>query len=156
MADNLLSDLLAIAEQDLAETKTKTLKEVDLFGKEEQATDATESVVHRGDTDSSEDELNRYGDYSEYRDEINNLLASSSSTPTSTKEEDEKASTWKQNTKKQTTAGCTKTAAESSDLLGIRIVKPLVSSAVLQERMVGRRVVPMSEIKRFVICDCLL
>lgn len=163
--EDLLADLLAVAEEELSNCNaTNKLVDVDLFSKQSddgptaQAAPTKHSLVHAGETDSSDDEQNKYYEnqkYNQYGKDVKFLLGSSATTST-TQSPTRRLSTWKSTTTPAKTVQPQKPPlAEKSDVytdpvFGIRIIKPLISSTVLQERMVGRQAVPMSNIKKFV------
>lgn len=149
--EDLLSGLLAIAEEDLTESgnKTEKLVEVDLFNIQKQSSDsaaAASSVVHGGETDSDDEQKTE--NYNGFGRDVKYLLeASPVTTPLSNG-----STTWKSAPKKP--VGQPKKPPQNSDVytdpvFGIRIIKPLISSVVLKERMVGRQAVSMSKIKKF-------
>lgn len=161
--EDLLADLLAVAEEELSNCKeTNKLVDVDLFSKQSddptaQAAPPKNSLVHEGETDSSDDEQNKYYEnqkYNQYGKDVKFLLESPATT--SRTQSPARLSTWKSTTTPAKTLQPQKTPlTEKSDVytdpvFGIRIIKPLISSTVLQERMVGRQAVPMSTIKKFV------
>lgn len=149
-SEDLLSNLLAIAEKELSEPdQPKRLVDVDLFSKQNcdpSPGSNKKSIVHAGETDSSDDEENKYYEnkkYNEYGREIKYLLESSATT----KDETIAETTWKSPPK---IANMRETSDVYTDpVFGIRIVKPLISSTVLKERMIGRQAVPMCRIKKF-------
>lgn len=165
--EDLLADLLAVAEDELTNCDpTNKLVDVDLFSKQSDdptpsssSTQPTKnSLIHEGETDSSDDEQNKYYQnqkYNQYGKDVKFLLESSTTT---TQPPASRLSTWKSATataKAVKSTNTSRTPIEKSDVytdpvFGIRIVKPLISSTVLQERMVGRQAVSMSTIKKFV------
>ncbi|XP_046680017.1 protein MCM10 homolog isoform X2 [Homalodisca vitripennis] len=118
----------------------------------------TKSEIHNGDTDSSDDEDNKYTEnqtYTEAGRTIKNVLKKQSNSSTNYFE----SPSWK--TKKTTLASLSssppvlpKTAASkdiySDPFFGIRIINPLVSSQVLQERMVGKTPVTFSKLVKHI------
>lgn len=162
--DDLLANLLAVAEEELTSCdKTKQLKDVDLFNRESDnpiLSSEKSSVVHEGVTDSSDEEENKYYEkqkYNQYGKDVKFLLETSATTSKTIAEQSRRSlSVWKSaSTKVVKPTNVSKTRPDNSDIytdpvFGIRIIKPLVSSTVLQERMVGRQAVSMSNIKKFV------
>lgn len=167
--NNLLN---AIAE--VSGTTNKHLVEIDVFDEnncknvEEKAPNT--SLVHTNDTDSSDDEDNRnYQDqrYNECGKNIKNLLRTSEElTGPSKSGFNGDSVNWKSTKSTGTNVLIpkpTKTdnltpkhqmkASEeifyTDPFFGMRIKNPLVSSAVLKERMVDRVAVPFSRIERF-------
>ncbi|XP_015599038.1 protein MCM10 homolog [Cephus cinctus] len=128
-------------------------------------------LVHQGDTDSSDDEGKRYFDkqkYSESGHSVKSLLKNQAfekedrggPLQESNKTFDlSKRKSFIANAKREpfdfNKTGPTNTPSTSTDvytdpIFGLRIVKPLVSSAELKERMVNRTPVPLSKVKNFV------
>lgn len=126
------------------------------------------SSIHNGDTDSSDDEFNRdyqNSKYTSYGQEIKHLLTE----PASTSKYDIEnknfaskriappnyvvASSRKQIPKQKTLHSFKKEDAVNiliDPFFGIRISKPLISSAVLEEKMSGRNAVCMAKVKQFI------
>ncbi|KAF5278528.1 hypothetical protein FQR65_LT15654 [Abscondita terminalis] len=106
------------------------------------------SSIHTGDTDSSEDEDNRDFENRKYNEcgrDIKHLLSASSSTDNilSTKPAAEpKSSSWIQKPQ-------SKPSDTYEPLFGIRVINPVVATNVLEERMVGRTLIPFHRIKNF-------
>nr|CAH7755992.1 unnamed protein product [Callosobruchus chinensis] len=140
----------------VAETPTLTRKlvETDIFS----PTVDRPSLIHSGDTDSSDDEGNRNYEnrkYNDYGKEIKSLLATSSqSSPIY--ETKRQSSTWKSKQSQnvlQTTPKLQppyKTDVYTDPFFFIRIINPLISSSMLQERMAGREAVHMMKLSRFI------
>lgn len=149
MEGDLLDELINAAENLVNKS---AVKEIDLFNQEEDEvinnTD-DKSVVHTGLSDSSDDEDNKYFEEAKYNDcgkTIKHLIQSTAS------EGSYKSETWKppvnSNIKTQPVSKTTTPNEVLYDpIFGIRIINPLVSSKVLQERMVGRESVQMSKLK---------
>lgn len=169
--DDLLTELLSIAtkELDSLNKKSNPIREADIFKQETNLIakqvngNNFNSVVHKGDTDSSEDEENRANEkkYNKFGSEINHLLQS---TPRSIYKQQE--SSWKTKASLTPTKTPVFTFSEVSNqssktqdvftdpIFGLRIVNPLISSATLKERMVGREAVPFAKLNRFLLmCD---
>lgn len=119
------------------------------------------SIVHNGDTDSSDDESNRYFENSKYNESGNDIkyLLKERETKTGNFE----TSTWKQKKaapsqeqyspliqKKPNTVDAN---MYTDPFFGIRVSKPLISSSALQERMSGRVAISMAKVKQFAILD---
>lgn len=120
-------------------------------------TELKDTEIHKGDTDSSDDEHNRDFENRKYNEcgrDIKHLLTDQKTSENFNRD----LSSWKQ---KRTFELGAKPKQPSSNIkqksdiftdpfFGIRISKPLISSAVLQERMSGRTSVAMSNIKQFI------
>ncbi|XP_068081660.1 protein MCM10 homolog isoform X2 [Anabrus simplex] len=116
------------------------------------------SLIHNGDTDSSDDEDNRYSmeaKYNEYGRSIKRMLAEkavlkeSCNFRTDIGLPKKSNSLWKTN---GTLPASRSLKSETSDVytdpvFGIRIKNPLITSAQLQGRMVGRKAIPMARVK---------
>ncbi|CAH1396658.1 unnamed protein product [Nezara viridula] len=111
------------------------------------------SVIHTGDTDSSDDEGNKYFEdikYDSFGKFVKNKLKSTGNhSPTSFKN-----SSWKKNKTDSlappTSVGLAvkETKDVSADpIFGIRMVNPLVSSQVIKEKMTGRTPIGFAKIK---------
>lgn len=166
---DLLSELLAAAEEDLNKPdKTNQLIDVNLFEKEndepipststpQKSKSAKNSLVHEGETDSSDDEQNKYYEnqkYNQYGKDVKFLLESSETTRNA-EPPNNNNTTWKATPTQTKPLQSSRTPTEKCDVytdpvFGIRIIKPLISSMVLQERMIGREAVHMSKIKKFI------
>nr|CAI5825881.1 unnamed protein product [Callosobruchus analis] len=116
------------------------------------------SVIHSGDTDSSDDEGNRNYENSKYNDygkEIKSLLATSSQQSLNY-EARKQTSSWKMKQSKnvlQTTPKLQseyKTDVYTDPFFFIRIINPKISSTMLQERMAGREAVHMMKLSHFI------
>ncbi|KAJ8963634.1 hypothetical protein NQ314_005481 [Rhamnusium bicolor] len=169
--DDLLDHLLSAATEELENLSEKgnALRETDIFKNETNLSEkrhlinnlSSGSVIHNGDTNSSDDEGNRNFEdkkYTECGREIKHLLGNTSSSSTSPYSQ--KSSTWK--TKATFTPSDEpkpiskirneKTKANSDvytdPIFGMRIINPLISSTVLKERMVGREAVPFARVNR--------
>lgn len=119
------------------------------------------SLVHSGDTDSSDDESNRDYQNSKYNEsgqEIKHLFPEAKSSSSEFVQAVQK--TWKPNkdiplaSKKSSSsffgADAQNTVNKIPDFFGIRITNPLISSSALQDRMINRSLVTMAQIKHFV------
>lgn len=119
------------------------------------------SLIHTGDTDSSDDESNRdYQNkkYNESGQEIKHLLPEATSSASEFVQVVRK--TWKPNkdiplaSKKSSSsffgADAQNTINKIPDFFGIRITNPLISSSALQDRMINRSLVTMAQMKLFV------
>lgn len=165
----LLSSLLAVAEDELKENEKnipRKLTETNIFEKESDAAVPTEkntsklnklSLVHSGDTDSSDDESSRNHEnrkYNEYGRDIKHLLdaaAVQNSSSTSFTATTNNPITNRQLSvpEPQNTTTLPKSDVYMDPFFFIRIVKPLISSSMLRDRMAGREAVHMSKIKYF-------
>lgn len=167
-SERLLSDLLAVAENELKadeqQKNPRKLTEANIFENETDDTPTTSkpnnfSLIHSGDTDSSDDEANKNYEnrkYNAYGRDIKYLLDTSTALQSSGVRN---SSPWKTTTKEASTSRQL-VAPQKPDtfpnpdvytdpFFGIRIVNPLISSAIMRERMVGREAVYMSRIKYF-------
>ncbi|XP_030750083.1 protein MCM10 homolog [Sitophilus oryzae] len=203
--DDLLESLLAVAAEELekiedttsiskneenklpeVKTPARIIKETDIFQSESNTASRTntskrddlKSVVHSGDTDSSDDEGNRDYEnqkYSEYGREIKRIInttpcnnsnsISSSHYGIPKKRISTCTSEVKiQNNSANSTAIKMKKSIEPvkahkdvfyDPIFGMRIVNPLISSATLIEKMQGRCAVKFSDLVRFVTTDYL-
>lgn len=190
MDDDLLETLLSAAADSVTNdnetapenninNKTRILKEANIFNEQSNIVSAStveknqlsvnkiqkpsSSQIHKGDTDSSDDEDNKYYEESKYNEcgrQIKQLLktdpvhfSSSSPAPGSSK------INWKSKTLlKSNNTTPTLLTKETSDIytdpiFGLRISNPIVSSAVLKERMTDREPVPFWRIKKFIAAD---
>ncbi|XP_044268874.1 protein MCM10 homolog [Tribolium madens] len=160
MSEDLLDSLLSVATEELKKDNvpTRTLTEADLFGKdddENSSKNTSKSLIHTGDTDSSDDEDNKYYEERKYNDcgrEIKHLLESSnrsaSNSPVSQPEV-----TWKSKSNNQPIKPKILPKiqdVQSDPIFGLRVVNPVISFNALQERMVGREAVAFARIKKFV------
>lgn len=159
-SQDLLSSLLELAEQDLTTdtSKPKKLVEVDLFASNNPPDPSSSVAGTEADLlHEEQDEYCENRDYNNSGRDIKYLLETSSST--SSKQlnltTNKLTTTWKCPPKAAKPSTSTPATIHNSDvyadpIFGIRIIKPLVSSTVLKERMVGRQAVHMSQIKKFV------
>lgn len=173
--DDLLDIFLSTAIEDNekpVQNKPRILTEADIFKgetiedvKNELTNDNKKSLIHRGDTDSSDDEDNRNHEDKKYSDcgnTIKRLLNDATShtraingfngpreriswkkpSPTTSKSilKPEKP----QEIKKKSTFD-----VFIDPIFGLRITNPLISSTVLQERMLGRDPVQFSQLDRY-------
>lgn len=159
--DELLSIFLSAAQEEFCEENQppiqKKLKEIDILTQESNITAPTTSsggnlsVIHSGDTDSSDDESNKYFESAKYNNfgkTIKSNLKSVSSNTATTSTTKSRSNGWLDNVKKGE-------ASKDSQILtdpisGIRIINPLVSSSLLKERMIGREAVPLNCIARYI------
>lgn len=185
---DLLDIFLSAASEELNGSTKKVLKDTDIFNSKVSSntqleseglkntssnlkTDSTNngSVVHKGDTDSSDDEGNRnYEDakYSEYGNEIKKLLNNSHEASPSTYLNFNKKQriSWKTNTSKYSDSLKPATIDHISNggnrnklnvdvysdpIFGLRVVNPLISSISLQERMINRDSVSFAQLPRY-------
>ncbi|XP_014293957.1 protein MCM10 homolog [Halyomorpha halys] len=111
------------------------------------------SVVHTGDTDSSDDEGNKYFDevkYDSFGKFVKNKLKNTGNQLTSYKN-----SSWKKNktdslspaTSVKVAGKETKVDVSADPIFGIRIINPVVSSQVIKEKMIGRTPIGFAKIK---------
>ncbi|XP_008200292.1 protein MCM10 homolog [Tribolium castaneum] len=154
MSEDLLDSLLSVATEELKRDNApvRTLTEADLFGKDEdeKPKNPSKSSIHTGDTDSSDDEDNKYHEerkYNDYGREIKHLLESNHSAPNSPISQPEVS--WKNQTVKPKILPKIQDA-QSDPVFGLRIVNPTISFNTLQDRMVGREAVAFSRVKKFV------
>ncbi|XP_077291713.1 minichromosome maintenance 10 homolog isoform X2 [Arctopsyche grandis] len=120
------------------------------------------SIVHTGDTDSSDDEdkKNHFErKYDDYGSSIKKLIEEKESNKSSNYREynniDKKSSLSIRNVPDKNSKSCTPQVSKSADVysdpvFGIRISNPLISGAVLSERMQGRQPITMFQVKRHV------
>ncbi|XP_050514269.1 protein MCM10 homolog [Diabrotica virgifera virgifera] len=164
--------LLAAAEEledsSKNQIKPKSLKETNLFEQESNinikplATTTNNSIIHTGDTDSSDDEDRRNWEEKKYTEsgrEIKKIL----DVPTkigSNKSRISRVSNWKKpsvsvvkETNKKTVNPLTNpnpsVFSQADVIFGIRVINPLVSSAVIAERMIGREAIQFNRLGRF-------
>lgn len=111
------------------------------------------TLIHTGETDSSDDESNKYFENNKYNDcgkNIKQMITASTATNNiSTKSQ----SIWtNKNKDKQLSAGVStaNTDLYTDPVFGIRIVKPLISGTLLKERMVGRQAVSLAKLKNHI------
>jgi len=115
------------------------------------------TLIHTGETDSSDDESNKYFENNKYND-CGKSIKQMITTSTFTNNIDIKnQSIWthKNKDKQLSTVVNTNINTASTDLytdpfFGIRIVKPLISGALLKERMVGRQTVSFAKLKNHI------
>ncbi|GJQ84239.1 Mcm10 [Trypoxylus dichotomus] len=171
MEGDLLDELINAAENLINKTdphsasENGTIKEINLFNKEDACSYLkgnsskidNESVIHTGLSDSSDDEDNKYFEeakYNEYGKTIKKLLNNSSDEPAAKTT----GASWKLKAKpgaeKQLSLPETKSTTSKDvfvdPFFGIRIINPLISSVVIQERMVGRESVSMAKLKWYI------
>lgn len=107
--------------------------------------------LHSGDTDSSDDEDNRDFENKKYNEsgrDIKHLLnLNKPENKTEFLPSNKTSSLWKL-TPAATSAP--KVQANWDSVFGIRVVNPLISTKILEDRMVGREFIPMLRIKSFV------
>lgn len=173
--EDLLDIFLSTALEENVEPSEKQpkLKEVDIFKDEtidnvqKLLKNDKKSLLHSGDTDSSDDEDNRNLEERKYNDcgkEIKRLISDtpSHSRPINGYNGPRERITWKQKsplTSETLTPPMTlKKFAEINKgkfdvfidpVFQLRIVNPLISSAVLQERMIGRDAVQFFQLDRY-------
>lgn len=166
--DDLLANLLSVATEELVNLNKNNLKETNIFEQESnlivKSNDSCSlSLIHKGDTDSSEDEENRINEtkYNDFGRNIKHLLQTTSSSYDKQKDSWKTKSSFMSSTK-TLNSSLPKSASGPSKLddiftdpiFGMRIVKPLISSATLKERMIGREAVPFARINRYLqMCD---
>lgn len=195
--DDLLDSLLAAADAQLDElsdqtpiknsehiqnNSRKTLQDTDIFAFESNLTllpkaakDSLNSVIHGGDTDSSDDEGNRnYEDqkYNECGREIKGLLGTSDPAHSTSGNlfggPKKRISNWTARpcteARPKPASAITKTAAipksEHRDVymdpvFHMRIINPKISSNLLQERMKGRVAVRFADLSRQILAGNL-
>uniref|UniRef100_A0A6V7HYA3 Protein MCM10 homolog n=1 Tax=Bracon brevicornis TaxID=1563983 RepID=A0A6V7HYA3_9HYME len=170
-SDEILKNLLANDDDDNDDvsttTKVQTIKELDYnfldkpdeLEKIEESKDAS-SLIHRKHLDSSDEEDEKYfkeEKYSTSGRNVKELLKHQSERSESNRQESSKGSEKIIKKQGETTAltnWLNKPADVYSDpIFGLRIVKPLISSTELRERMQGRRAVTVSKIKYFLSCQ---
>lgn len=185
--EDLLDSLLLVASDELEKlnvnsaNKKSFLQEVDIFSEQngkskvDNSGKLTNSLLHSGDTDSSDDEDNRYFEeqkYNKYGKEIKKILEARdpeispsfyglpkqriSLTLTETKEPTVNsavgAALTKTPNKNLSVSGTSKECKEiNSDvfidpIFGMRITNPLISPQLLKEKMVGREAVSFARI----------
>ncbi|KAG8223513.1 hypothetical protein J437_LFUL002563 [Ladona fulva] len=139
------------------EKPVRTLKLTDIFSKEE-----LPSVVHSGDTDSSDDEENKYSQdrqLNEFGKSVKDFMkhveeSRKSSLAISTIGSTGVSKSWKaKNQLAAPESAAKKSTVESlnSDpICGIRVVNPVVSSAAFQNKLEGRKLVMMSYIQNHI------
>ncbi|CAG9863507.1 unnamed protein product [Phyllotreta striolata] len=146
-----LESLLAAFDND-AIPKTNKLKETNLFEHETNqpkptATSTKNSLIHSGDTDSSDDEDSRNWEdskYSQHGRDIKKLLEQNNTSNTNNVET-KRVSNWKKPISTNPIPKVIKPPETqvkhdvfTDPIFGLRIIKPLISSATLKERMIGR------------------
>lgn len=164
-ADDLLTELLSVATEELDNFNKKSyiLKETDIFKQgsnlrtKEVDGNNLDGLIHKAD-DSSEDEENRTNEkkYSKVGREIKQLLQTNSSFSN-----DKPQSSWKSNASFTSSSKAPVFTSESPSralktqdvftdpIFGMRIIKPLISSTTLKERMVDREAVPFVRLNRY-------
>lgn len=160
--EDLLKLLLEVADDAEKPSTCKALADVNIFklnenekSCEEKQLNDKSSVIHSNEVDSSDDEDNKYFENQKYNScgkDIKLLLKTQESTTPDPTIRNERASSWKSGSKKPgiTPKATTKAVDVYTDpYFGIRIINPLVSSSVLQERMEGREAVPLAKLKQF-------
>nr|CAD7577912.1 unnamed protein product [Timema californicum] len=123
----------------------------------------TNSIIHQGDTDSSDDEDNKYHEeqkYSNYGRHIKQLISKTNDWKATPTGQDSYLPASRESLRKSTDHAKDPISvvakkpdkgtfdAYADPLFGIRIVKPLISSLSLKDMAIGRTVVPMANIKR--------
>lgn len=164
----LLSAAAELEERNEASHKTRALVETDIFKDLENdlplksfitIEDKDSSLVHAGETDSSDDEQNRNCENQKYNESGKNIRFQLESTsPQLSLFSDTSTTTWKSNAKSSTNdkqlcvpvKEAVKADVYTDPVFGIRIVNPLISSTMLKERMAGRKAVSMTKVKKFV------
>ncbi|XP_056641052.1 protein MCM10 homolog [Diorhabda sublineata] len=158
-------DLLLLAANEELEVpnKQKILQETDLFCKETnlpssgQIKTSNKSLLHNGDTDSSDDEDRRNWEDKKYLEsgrEIKKILDVHTKIGTKTNRLS-RVSDWKKpphkisNIVQSSNNEATKIDVYTDPIFGLRIINPLVSSAVLRDRMIGREAVHFNKLNRF-------
>ncbi|XP_045464342.1 protein MCM10 homolog [Harmonia axyridis] len=153
----------------------RSLQDIDLFSYNTQdeldsntrSAEENRSLIHEGFTDSSDDEANKNYEnkkYSESGQSIKNLLAHSKSFHSASKHDvmTKKATqttSWKKNgiagqlptTTKKVAAGVggSSNVVASDTMFGIRVINPVISSKNLEDKMIGRKVVPIHNINNY-------
>lgn len=184
---DMLDIFLSAASEEVCDNSNRVLKDVDIFNSQstidvdlqsKNIQDApaklkidngnTRSIIHSGDTDSSDDEGNRNYEnakYNEYGTGIKKLLNNSNESSTSSPnfKKGQRVS-WITNTNKHEElpkltntiqkpkikiSNQQKFDVDSDPFFGIRIVNPLISSAVLQDRMTNRDSVTFGQLSRY-------
>nr|CAD7395528.1 unnamed protein product [Timema cristinae] len=130
---------------------------------DEICSNTTNSIIHQGDTDSSDDEDNKYHEeqkYSNYGRHIKQLISKTNDWKATATGRDSYLPASRESLRKSTdhSKDPISVVAKKPDkgtfdayadpLFGIRIVKPLISSLTLKDMAIGRTVVPMANIKR--------
>lgn len=167
MEDDLLNDLINAAESLVnAAESTKSIqnvKEINIFSEENvevkstktDQSESAKSVVHTGLSDSSDDEDNKYFEetkYNDYGKAIKGLLKASSDKSNLNGIKD----IWKSNSNKTKQLSLPPPKSTPSQniyidpFFHIRIVNPVISSKVFQERMEGRESIPMAKLKWYI------
>lgn len=160
MAESLLDCLLSVAAEELKKVQpaTRTLKETDIFSKEEEveapigSKNVSKSSFHTGDTDSSDDEDNKYHEERKYNAcgrDIKHLLSTPSTSDSRLREARPEVS-WKSKPATQPKILPKPQDAQCDPIFGLKIVNPVISFNTLQDRMVGREAIPFSRIQQFV------
>lgn len=142
--ENQLDDLLSIA-----------LNNAESSGQPAEKT-GTETI-HTGDTDSSDDEDNRDFENQKYNEcgrSIKQLLEVVEPNSTIHPSSSPNSSDWKPKNvppkKHKPPKSNAKPAVDSHPIFGLRVVNPLVSGSLLEDRMVGKENVTFARIKCFV------
>lgn len=142
------------------EKVSKLEKGIRVTSENKQDRSTIKSIVHTGETDSSEDEEQRDFEFRKYNEsgrDIRRLLEKNSS---STSTESAPSSSWnkvrkvpenRNNNLTKPVKAKIKPVAETSvytdPIFGLRLVNPLISSITLQDRMKGRTAVSLSRMK---------
>ncbi|KAG5886024.1 hypothetical protein JTB14_023665 [Gonioctena quinquepunctata] len=167
--EDLLDALLSAASEELENCSSKNekyLRDTDIFQCDSNLPEtadlkvANKSVVHSGDTDSSDEESNRNYENQKYNEcgkDVKNLLSTGHSSFSGNSNR-HRSSDWKKKPgsshsptlSKITSIESCKPDVYSDPIFGLRIVNPLISSMVLQERMAGREAVSLARLSRHV------
>lgn len=121
-------------------------------------------IIHTGDTDSSDDEDNRDFENQKYNEcgrSLKQLLETVEPKSITHPQSSPNTSAWKPNNaknvppKKHKSSVPPKTnakpAVDSHPIFGLRVINPLVSGSLLEDRMVGKENVAFARIKCFVM-----
>lgn len=129
--------------------------------KKKTSSNANNSLIHNGDTDSSDDEDKRNyleRKYSEYGSDVKKLMQQKEENKTEYVRDAPRPiqSTSFKTTKNAPPAAVENKLMQNKDIytdpvFGMRIIKPLISGTALKERMQGREAITMCKVKRHVI-----
>lgn len=167
LLDSILFEAVSSVTSELKNDKNKSvLTEVNIFNQDSNQTDRPQadllsnskkkaSLIHSGDTDSSDDEDNKNLDYQKYNQcgkNIKELLNHQASTSSTSQQQEQ---SWTAKSKRQELMAKARTVivkqqdVSTDPVFGLRILNPLVSFSLLKERMVGRESISFLRLQTF-------
>lgn len=145
-----------------ANKHSNLLKDVDLFSVDnieeksiKNAFGSNDSLIHDGFTDSSEDEANRHLEKNKYseswkstKNSIHSKRPSNTiSNLTNSHSRNSSMRSWNSNSSERNVQeNSSKPSTTFDTMFGIRVVNPVISSKTLEDKMIGRKVVPIQQI----------